>query len=64
MRRMDLASDSQSVKLSAAICNEQEESTSVAKAMGSAPETRQSDDSDAFQVIISSPGENECSTSS
>ena len=52
MRRTDLASDSQSVKLSAAICSEHEESTSVANATGAAPESRQSDDSDAFQVIM------------
>ena len=53
---MDPASDSQSVKLSAATCSEHEESTSVANATGSAPASRQSDDSDTFQVIIPSPG--------
>ena len=65
MRRTDLASDSQSVKLSAAICSEHEESTSVANRTGSAPESRQSDDSDAFQLIMSPlAGEKESVSSS
>ena len=62
---MDPASDSQSVKLSAAICSEHEESTSVANAMGCAPASRQSDDSEVFQDIMPSlAGENESSPSS
>ena len=65
MRRTDLASDSQSVKLPAAICSEHEESTSVANTTGSAPESRQSDDCDIFQVIMSPlAGEKESVSSS
>ena len=64
MRRTDLASDSQSVKLSSANCSEHEESTSVANRTGSAPESRQSDDSDAFHDIMSPLAAEKASVSS